>query len=114
MCPACARRPIRQAWPSGFKLGSQLLFQVHYVANGSEQLDCCKLGLVFADKKDVECEVITSSVQNRSLVIPPGAANYELVGESSKAPTDCKLLCMMPPHARARIGDALRADVAQW
>ena len=107
--PGMRPAPYPPGMAKRIQAGSQLLFQVHYVANGSEQLDCCKLGLVFADKKDVECEVITSSVQNRSLVIPPGASNYELVGESSKAPSECKLLCMMP-HMHGR-GSAINYEL---
>jgi peroxiredoxin len=103
------------AYPPGMAkripAGSQLIFQVHYVANGSEQNDCCKLGLLFADKNDVEREVITSSVQNRKLVIPPGAAKVEHSGESVKAPTECQLLCMMP-HMHAR-GSSMLYELVQ-
>ncbi len=88
------------AYPPGMAkritAGSQLLFQVHYAPNGTPQTDCCKIGLVFADPKDVEYEVFTSSVLSRTMAIPPGAARYRVTARSSRAPAQCLLLSMMP------------------
>jgi hypothetical protein len=76
--------------------GSQLLFQIHYAPDGTQQTDCCKVGLTFVDPKDVEYEVFTSSVLSRSLTIPPGASQYRVTARSSRAPKNCRLLSMMP------------------
>ena len=76
--------------------GSQLLFQIHYATNGTEQSDCCKIGLTFADPKDVDYEVFTSSVLSRTLAIPPGATDYKVTARSSRSPNQARLLSMMP------------------
>jgi peroxiredoxin len=76
--------------------GSHLLFQIHYVANGSEQFDCTQLGLVFVDSAQVQKEVVTSSVRAMTLVIPPRAARYSITADSIAAPVECQLLSMMP------------------
>ncbi len=76
--------------------GSQLLFQIHYTPNGANQSDCCKLGLVFSDAKDVEYEVFTSCVSNRSIELQPGAEQYRLTARSSRSPSQARLLSMMP------------------
>jgi hypothetical protein len=89
--------------------GSQLLFQIHYTSNGAAQTDCCKLGLVFADPKDVDFEVFTSSVNQRSLEIPPGAAHHRASARSSLSPSQSRLLSMMP-HMHLR-GAAFRYDL---
>jgi hypothetical protein len=72
------------------------VFQVHYTSNGSEQLDCSKLGLIFTDPKSVQYEVLTSSVTKRSLVIPPRTRRYRVTAESPPSVEDSYLLAMMP------------------
>lgn len=76
--------------------GARLVFQVHYAPNGSEQLDRSKLGLVFADPKQVKYEVVTGSVVKRPLTIPPRTARYRVTAESSRTSKDAYLLSMMP------------------
>jgi peroxiredoxin len=76
--------------------GSKLVFQVHYTPNGSEQLDCSKLGLLFVDPGSVQYEVLTGSVIQRTLVIPPRVAHYRVSGKSVRSPRESYLLSMMP------------------
>jgi peroxiredoxin len=76
--------------------GSRLVFQVHYTANGSEQLDLSKLGLIFTDPKSVQYEVLTSSVTKRSLVIPPRTKRCRITAESPPSSEDSYLLALMP------------------
>jgi peroxiredoxin len=57
---------------------SELIFQVHYTPIGTPQSDQSKLGLVFADPKDVTQEVVTSSVVTTRFQIPPGEGNYRV------------------------------------
>lgn len=57
--------------------GSRLLFQLHYVSNGTAAVDTnTRIGLKFADYK-VTQQVNTLKVQNHQFVIPPRVPNYE-------------------------------------
>jgi peroxiredoxin len=81
--------------------GSRLVFQVHYTANGSEQFDCSKLGLILADPKRVQYEVLTGSVIRRSIAIPPRTARYRATADFAGLPEQSYLLSMMP-HMHSR------------
>ncbi len=76
--------------------GSRLVFQVHYTPNGSEQFDCSKLGLLFADPKSLRYEVHTGTVTQRSIVIPPRVARYRVTAKSPRSTEGAFLLSMMP------------------
>jgi peroxiredoxin len=93
------------AYPPGMAkrilAGSKLVFQVHYVPNGSAQLDISKLGLLFADDDDVEHEIITGNVKNRTFTIPAGVPDHRVEANSIHAPRNSKLLSLMP-HMHAR------------
>jgi hypothetical protein len=55
--------------------GATLVFQIHYVANGTATNDQTRLGIAFADgPPDVRVE--TSAAATRDFVIPAGADNY--------------------------------------
>jgi peroxiredoxin len=75
--------------------GSRLIFQVHYAPNGSEQLDCTKLGLLFTDPKSVRYEVLTGNVMRHSIVIPPRTARYRVAAKSIRSTEGSYLLSMM-------------------
>ena len=107
--PGLRPRPFPSGMAKRIIAGSQLVFQIHYSANGSEQLDTTKLGLVFADEKDVEYEVVTGSVVNRTFVIPPGESRYRVSATSVESPRNSRLLSMMP-HMHAR-GAAFRFEL---
>lgn len=93
------------AYPEGMAkripAGSMLIFQVHYTPNGSEQLDVTKLGLVFTDPRKVRYEVVTGSMTQTALAIPPRTARYRATADSSVLSHDAYLLSMMP-HMHAR------------
>jgi hypothetical protein len=91
--------------------GSRLIFQVHYAPNGSEQYDCCKLGLLFVDPKNVQYEVVTTSMVQRSLAIPARMARYRAMADSTTSSHDSYLLSMMP-HMHLR-GAAFNYQVIQ-
>jgi hypothetical protein len=57
--------------------GSQLVFQMHYTPNGTEQLDQTSVGLVFADPQKVRNMMRADMAINVKFAIPPGAANYQ-------------------------------------
>lgn len=52
--------------------GSDLVFQMHYTANGEEAVDRSQVGFVFAKEPPRE-RVVNTFISNRNLRIPPGA-----------------------------------------
>lgn len=61
--------------------GSDIVFNIHYTSNGKPATDRSKLGLVFA-KHPPKTRYVTANVPLAlNLVIPPGDANAEVVGE---------------------------------
>jgi hypothetical protein len=60
------------------KAGSDIIFQLHYTANGKAAMDRSRIGLIFAKTPPVE-RVKTVRIQNGVPIrIPPGDANYRL------------------------------------
>jgi hypothetical protein len=60
------------------KAGSDIIFQVHYTANGTATTDRSRIGLIFAKQPPRE-RVKTVRIQNGVPIrIPPGEANYRL------------------------------------
>ena len=57
--------------------GSDIVFQIHYTANGKPASDVSQLGLVFAKYKPVE-RVLTLAATTQDFVIPAGNPNYEV------------------------------------
>jgi hypothetical protein len=96
-----------QPYPDGvarrIAAGSQLIFQVHYTPNGSEQFDQSRVGMLFVDPKDVKYEVRTASAVNSELRIPAQEANYRVESASSRLPADARLLSLTPHmHLRGK------------
>ncbi len=89
-----------KAYPAGMArriaAGSQLIFQVHYTPNGSEQTDQSRVGMTFVDPASVEYEVRTSSAVNSELRIPPWDANYRVESASPRLPATARLLALSP------------------
>jgi hypothetical protein len=57
------------------KAGTDLIFQMHYTANGKEAVDRSQVGMVFARNPPQE-RVINTFISNRLLRIPPGAHDH--------------------------------------
>ena len=68
-------------WAEGyakkFPAGADIVFQLHYTANGKATTDVTKVGLVFADEPPAK-RVITMAAMNQKFAIPPGAAAHEV------------------------------------
>ena len=56
---------------------ADLIFQMHYTANGKEGFDRSRVGITFAKEKPKE-RVVNAFIMNRTLRIPPGAPNHEV------------------------------------
>ena len=62
------------------KAGSDMVFQMHYTANGKAGTDKTKLGIIFSKTPPTQ-RVLTAGAQNRKFVIPAGASNYRVDSE---------------------------------
>jgi hypothetical protein len=92
-------------WPDGLaKLvpaGSDLVFQMHYTANGRAASDQTSVGMAFA-KRPPKQRVLTLQLTNDHFVIPPGADNYRVEAHGT-LPNDATLLSFFPHlHLRGK------------
>jgi hypothetical protein len=75
--------------------GSELIWQMHYTANGKPAKDRSQVGLVFyKGKEPPKYNAQTIGITNSSFVIPPQAANFPVESEWI-APRDTLLLSYM-------------------
>ena len=82
--------------------GSELIFQMHYTANGKETVDKTKIGLVFAKEPPTE-RVITSAAVNTMFAIPPGDGNFRVDGKAQPHGHPGKLISFFPHmHLRGK------------
>jgi hypothetical protein len=84
------------------KAGSDLVFQMHYTANGkTAEADKTSVGIVFAKEPPAE-RVLTVSLANTKFVIPPGDGNYRVPAEV-ELPNRGTLLSLFPHmHVRGK------------
>jgi mono/diheme cytochrome c family protein len=92
-------------WPDGMAkyipAGSDLVFQMHYTANGTAAADTTRIGLIFA-KQPVKQRVLTLQLTNDHFVIPPGVPNYRVEARGT-LPNDALLLSFFPHmHLRGK------------
>jgi hypothetical protein len=94
----------RQGQARLIKARSDLVFQMHFTANGKVQADHSKVGFVFARQAPKE-RVVNTFVQNPNIHIPPGESNYREVAKV-KLYEDVKVQSLFP-HMHVR-GKALQ------
>jgi hypothetical protein len=92
-------------WPEGMaKLiprGSDLVFQMHYTANGHAASDQTSIGMVFA-KEAPKQRVMTLQLTNSHFLIPPGDPAYRVEARGT-LPNDALLLSFFPHlHLRGK------------
>ncbi|MBI2826967.1 MAG: redoxin domain-containing protein [Planctomycetia bacterium] len=85
--------------------GSKFLFEMHYTANGSRQLDRSYAGFVFADPAKVKKEVAVQNAGNFTFKIPPGDPNFPV--EADFVFRQNSLLLSVSPHLHVRGKDFL-------
>jgi hypothetical protein len=93
------------AWPDKMAkfvpAGSDLVFQMHYTANGRAASDQSSIGLIFS-KHVPEQRVLTLQLTNDHFVIPPGAPDYRVEARGT-LPNDAVLLSFLPHmHLRGK------------
>jgi hypothetical protein len=81
------------------KAGSDIVFQLHYTANGTATSDKTKIGIIFA-KGAPERRLIGGNAAQMRISIPPNDAHFKIEG-SQTLQYDCDLVSMMP-HAHFR------------
>lgn len=83
------------------KAGSDIVFQMHYTANGHAGTDRSKVGMVFATEPPKE-RVFTLAAAKGDFKIPPGDANYKVDSEFEMG-TQVKLIGLLPHmHLRGK------------
>ncbi len=92
-------------WPEGMAkfipAGSDLVFQMHYMAHGHAATDQSGIGIVFA-KQPPKQRVLTLQLTNDRFVIPPGVDDYRVEVHGS-LPNDAVLLSFFPHmHLRGK------------
>ena len=89
------------------KAGSDLVFQIHYTANGTAGSDQTSIGLVFAKEPPKE-KIVSVSAANRTFRIPAGDANYS--AQANFTVRTPMTLVNLFPHLHLR-GKAFQYDV---
>jgi hypothetical protein len=92
-------------WPDGaakfIPAGSDLVFQMHYMAHGRPAVDQTSVGLVFAKQPPAQ-RVLTLQLTNDHFVIPPGVPDFRVEVHGS-LPSDAVLLSFFPHmHLRGK------------
>jgi hypothetical protein len=81
--------------------GSDIVFQMHYTANGKDGRDRTKLGMIFSKTPPAE-RVARINAANATFAIPPGAADYRVDG-SVTLQADAELVSLKPHmHLRGK------------
>ena len=90
--------------------GSDLVFELHYTAQGEETEDASKLGLVLAKHAPTSRYILSAGPTALNLVIPPNDGNAEVVSEVTVG-ADGVQLVYAQPHMHLRGKDfELRAS----
>lgn len=83
------------------KAGSDIVFQMHYTANGKATSDHSKIGVIFAKETPKE-RVTTLASMNPKFTIPAGDANYKVDSEFEVG-SDVKVIAFLPHmHLRGK------------
>lgn len=104
---------LPQSWGEGraklIRAGSDMVFEIHYTANGKSAVDSSELALYFAKQPPRE-RVLTISPADSNLQIPPGEPNYR--SQVTATLLDDAKLVSLQPHMHLR-GKAYRIDIDQ-
>jgi len=79
--------------------GADIIFQLHYTADGKPGSDKSRVGIIFSKEKPTT-RVFSMAAMNPKISIPPGDANYEV--DSKFTLQDDATLEMLLPHMHLR------------
>jgi hypothetical protein len=83
------------------KAGSDIIFQMHYTADGKEETDRTRIGLVFSKEPPKE-RIYTLAADNGKFAIPAGDPNYQ-VDSRFEFGRDAKVVAFLPHmHLRGK------------
>jgi hypothetical protein len=83
------------------KAGSDIIFQMHYTANGTDAMDRSRVGLVFSNEPPKE-QIYTLAAGTNKFAIPPGDPNYQ-VDSKFEFGHDAKVIAFLPHmHLRSK------------
>lgn len=89
---------LAKLFPAGF----EFLFEVHYTPIGAPQMDQSRIGVIFADPKEVTHCVRWIEAFDLDFVIPPGAADYRVEADSIPIRGTRVQLLQLYPHMHLR------------
>ena len=99
--PGAPPEALRPGQGKLVKAGSDLVFQMHYTANGTAGQDRSKVGLIFAKEPPAQ-RVLTLAAGNGKFSIPPGAPAHAVNG-SMTLYQDTELIGLLPHmHLRGK------------
>jgi hypothetical protein len=81
------------------KAGSDIVFQLHYTADGKTGSDKSRVGIVYSKEKPTQ-RIVTLAAANGKFAIPPGDGNYQV--DSKIVLQDEAELTMLLPHMHLR------------
>jgi hypothetical protein len=96
---------VPQTWGDGraklIRAGSDMVFEIHYTANGKPAVDSSELGIYFAKSAPTE-RVLTISPADSNFAIPPGDPSYKS-NVTATLLDDAKLVSLQPHmHLRGK------------
>ena len=83
--------------------GSDIVFEVHYTANGKPETDRSSVGIVLAAGPPSQRHLTTTAISERDFEIPAGAPNVEVRGET--VVNEPAKLVWIQPHMHYRAKD---------
>jgi hypothetical protein len=102
---------VPDQWKPGqakqIKAGSDIVFQMHYTANGKAGDDHTRIGLVFAKEPPTE-RIVTTACLNNTFVIPAGDGNYK--AEATTPILNQETMISLFPHMHLR-GKAFQYEI---
>jgi hypothetical protein len=102
---------VPSQWESGeakqITAGSDIVFQMHYTANGKASKDQTRIGLIFS-KEPPKHRIITMGALNNQFVIPPGDGNFK--AEATVPVLNPMTVISLFPHLHLR-GKAFQYDL---
>jgi hypothetical protein len=79
--------------------GADIIFQLHYTADGKASSDKSRVGIIFSKEQPKE-RILTLAAAQGDFAIPPGNGNYQV--DSKLTLQDDSTLIMMLPHMHLR------------
>ena len=99
--PGSPAEVLRPGQAKLIKAGADIVFQMHYTANGTAASDMSKIGIVYSTAP-VTQRVLTLAAQDNKFVIPAGAPNHRVDGAITLH-KDTELISLLPHmHLRGK------------